>query len=459
MKRTRRTPLTAAALTAGVVVAGCGGEARPADDGSVVHIAAVDNADVQRMQELLETDGPDLGGVSVEWTLLEENELRQQVTMDVATGGGRFDLVMLGTYETPLWAQQEWLEPFDALGEDYQVDDLLPNVRENLSRDGTMYALPFYAESSFTMYRTDLFEAAGLEMPAEPTWEFILDAAEQLDGQDGAAGVCLRGKAGWGENIALLTVMANSQGGTWFDEDWRPTLETDAWRQAVQDYVTLAGYAPDGVDEAGYLENLTWFQQGECAIWVDATVAASAVTDPEVSEVADDVGFAMAPNAGGEVGSSWLWAWAFGVPETSTNPEAAQTIATWATGPDYAALVAEQDGWRNVPPGTRASLYQDPAYLEEAPFAEITLASLESADPENPTAAPVPYTGIQYVTIPEFQSTATAVGNLMTRAIRGEISVDEALSESQWVTDQVTERTRLINEQGADPGIDPTIVN
>lgn len=446
------------AVVGALTVAGCGGDTAADNDASVLRIAAVDNADVHRLQALAESNGPDLGDVEIEWTLLEENELRQQVTMDVATGGGQFDLVMLGTYETPLWAAEDWLVPFDDLGDDYQVDDLLPNVRANLSSETSLYGLPFYAESSFTMYRTDLLEVAGIEMPDQPTWDFVIESATELDGVDGVSGVCLRGKAGWGENMALLTAMANANGATWFDDDWRPTLDTDEWRAAVDDYAALAELAPDGVADAGYLENLEAFQNGECAIWVDATVAGSAVTDPETSSVADSVGFAMAPNAGGDIASNWLWAWAFAVPETADNVDAAKEFAMWATGPEYAGLVAEQDGWRNAPPGTRASLYEESAYLDDAPFAELTLASIESADPENPTATPVPYIGIQYVTIPEFQSIATAVGNQMADLISGEISADEALINSQWVTNQVTERTRLINEQGADPGIQPAVV-
>ena len=57
---------------------------------------------------------------------LEENVLRQRVTTDIATKGGQFDVITIGTYEVPIWAKQGWLVPLDNLGADYDVDDLLP---------------------------------------------------------------------------------------------------------------------------------------------------------------------------------------------------------------------------------------------------------------------------------------------------------------------------------------------
>ena len=186
-------------------------------------IATVNNGDMIRMQKLTDDFTKANPDIKLNWVTLEENVLRQKVTTDIATKGGQFDVLTIGTYEVPIWGKKGWLTPLDKLGADYNVDDLLPAIRAGLSVDGKLYAAPFYGESSFTMYRTDLLEKAGLKMPEAPTWDFIAEAAKKMtDPATGTYGICLRGKAGWGENMAFLTAAANSFGARWFDEKWQP---------------------------------------------------------------------------------------------------------------------------------------------------------------------------------------------------------------------------------------------
>ena len=414
-----------------------------------ITIATVDNGDMVRMQELSDAFEQANPGIELDWVTLDENVLRQRVTTDIATKAGRFDVMTIGTYEVPIWAERGWLAPLDGLSEGYDADDILPPIREALSFDGTLYAAPFYGESSFTMYRTDLFEAAGLEMPERPTWDFIRTAASTIGEQnDEVHGICLRGKPGWGENVALITAMANSYGARWFDADWQPQFDSEAWASAVNDYVSLVrDYGPPDAELNGYTETLSLFQNGECAIWIDATVAASSITDPERSNVADRVGFALAPGRGLGKTANWLWVWALGVSSGSEHQEEAKRFVAWATSKDYTGLVAEEEGWVNAPPGTRQSLYENPEYLEAAPFAEMVLTSIQAADPSSPTVDDVPYTGIQYVAIPEFPGMATAVGSQIAKALAGEIPTDEALENAQWVTGKVIERARFIGDE------------
>ena len=165
---------------------------------------------------------------------------------------------------------------------------------------------------------------------------------------------------------------------------------------------------PPGASSNGFNENLALFNAGKCGMWIDATVAASFVTNPKESKVADKVGFALAPNTGLGKNANWLWAWSLAIPAGSKKIEAAEKFIAWATSKDYTKLVASKEGWANVPPGTRTSLYQNPEYLKAAPFAKLTLASIDTADPNNPTVKPVPYVGVQFVAIPEFQGIGTA---------------------------------------------------
>lgn len=404
-------------------------------------IATVNNSDMIRMQKLsktFETEHPD---IKLNWVVLEENVLRQRLTTDIATQGGQFDVLTIGMYEAALWGAKGWLEPMKDLPDSYALDDVFPSVREGLSVKGSLYALPFYAESSITYYRTDLFKDAGLTMPERPTWEEIAGFAEKLTNKDKEQyGICLRGKAGWGENMALISTVANAYGARWFDEKWQPEFTGPEWKNALNFYVdTMKKSGPPGASSNGFNENLALFNSGKCAIWVDASVAGSFVTDKTQSKVADHVGFTFAPHQVTDKGSAWLYSWALAIPTSSKAKDAAKAFSAWATSKEYGELVAKTDGIANVPPGTRASTYSD-AYMKAAPFAKITLESLKAVDPSKPTLKPVPYIGIQLVTIPEFQAVGTQVGKLFSAALIGQTTVDQALAAAQQTTEREMKR-------------------
>ena len=415
-------------------------------DTTTLTIATVNNSDMVVMQDLsdeFEQEHPD---INLEWVVLEENVLRQRVTNDIANQGGQFDVLTIGTYETPIWAEQGWLLPFENISADYNEADLLASVREALSYEGQLYALPFYAESSMLYYRRDLFEQAGITVPEQPTYAEVREWAAQVhDPDNGVYGICLRGKPGWGENMALLTTMVNTFGGKWFDTDWQPALNSPQWNEAVTYYVDILNeYGPPGASSNGFNENLALFSTGNCGMWIDATVAASKLVDPNESQVADTVAFARAPVASYTNGSNWLWAWALAVPSSTQSPEAAQTFVEWATSQAYVQLVAQERGWAAAPPGTRQSTYETPEYQQAAPFAEIVLNSIEAADPSQPTVDPVPYKGVQFVAIPEFQAIGTQVGQTVAAALTGQISVDQALQQAQTSTAETMQRSGYI---------------
>ncbi|MDU0354635.1 sugar ABC transporter substrate-binding protein [Paraglaciecola aquimarina] len=407
-------------------------------------IATVNNGDMITMKELSDDFTSQHPNIELQWVTLEENILRQRVTTDVATKGGQYDVMTIGTYEVPIWAKQGWLTELDNLGDDYDVDDLLPAIRSGLSMNNKLFAAPFYGESSMVMYRTDLMEKAGLEMPKAPTWSFIRKAAKAMtDKEAGIYGMCLRGKAGWGENIALITSMSNSFGARWYDKNWKPQFNTQEWKDTLQYYVdVMEESGPPGSSANGFNENLALFQTGKCGIWIDATVAGAFVTNENDSEVADKVGFALAPDNGLGKRGNWLWAWTLAVPSSSKKSDAAMKFISWATSKKYSALVASKKGWAKVPPRTRTSLYENPEYMNAAPFAQITLDSIASADPTNPTVKPVPYVGVQFVAIPEFQGIGTAVGQQFSAALTGTMTVDQALNNSQRLVERAMRKAR-----------------
>ncbi|WP_342077265.1 sugar ABC transporter substrate-binding protein [Yoonia sp. SS1-5] len=405
---------------------------------ATITIATVNNGDMIRMQGYTDQFTEETG-IAVEWVTLEENVLRQRVTTDITTKGGQFDIMTIGMYETPIWGANEWLVPLDDLSEEYDVADILPAMAGGLSHDGTLYAAPFYGESSMVMYRTDLMEAAGLEMPDAPTWEFIAEAAAAMTDRDNEInGICLRGKAGWGEGGAFITAMSNSFGARWFDMDWNAQFDTEAWANTLNFYKDMMDASgPAGYATNGFNENLSLFNQGKCGMWIDATVAASFVTGDD-STVADSVGFALAPDNGLGKRSNWLWAWALAIPAGTQQEAEAKQFIEWATSKDYIELVAANEGWANVPPGARTSLYENPDYLA-VPFAQMTLDSILSADPNDSTVEPSPYVGVQFAAIPEFAGIATEVSQEFSAAYAGQQSVEEALEKAQAITNEAME--------------------
>ncbi|NJP09067.1 MAG: sugar ABC transporter substrate-binding protein [Leptolyngbyaceae cyanobacterium RU_5_1] len=408
-------------------------------------IATVNNGDMVIMQGLsrkFEEANPD---IQLRWVVLEENVLRQRTTTDIASQGGQFDVLTIGSYETPIWARRDWLRPLD-LPASYDVNDLLKPIREGLSNDGKLYALPFYGESSMLYYRRDLFEKAGITVPEQPTYAQIKTWASKIHNpSNGVYGVCLRGKPGWGENMAFLSTLVNTYGGQWFDMQWKPTINTVAWKAAIAYYVDLLQqYGPPGASSNGFNENLALFSTGKCGMWIDATVAAGLLSNPKESQVSDKVAFARAPIADYPNGSNWLWAWALAIPKTSKSPEAAQRFIAWATSKEYVQLVANQNGWVAVPPGTRTSTYANPNYQKAAPFAAIALRAIQSADVTRPAAQPTPYKGVQYVDIPEFQAIGSSVGQTIAAALTNNTSVDRALQQSQTSTERFMKHTGYI---------------
>ncbi len=409
-------------------------------------IATVNNGDMiimQRLSKEFEREHPD---IHLDWVVLEEKILREKTTTDAATHGGQYDIVTIGPLEAPIWGRRGWLLPLeDKLSPSYDLNDLLKPIRDGASYGNRLYALPFYAESSLTYYRKDLFREAGLTMPAQPTYENIARFAKAINNPaKDIYGVCLRGKPGWGENMAYISTVVNTFGGRWFNLAWKPQLDSREWHAAVAFYVNLLQrYGPPGSSSNGFNESLTLFENGRCGMWIDATVAAGTLSDPKQSNVAKTVGFASAPIAVTQRGAQWLWFWGLAVPSSSKHAAAALKFIEWATSKDYIRLVARANGWAAVPPGTRQSTYQQPQYLAAAPFADLTYKSILAADPLHPTKQPVPYTGIQCVVIPSFPTIGNQVGQLIAAALVGDLSVDEALRKAQAATERVQKRTGI----------------
>ena len=420
-------------LCAGTALLLAGAGAARAD--TTLTIATVNNGDMVVMQKLSTQYEQAHPGTHLRWVVLEENVLRQRVTTDIATKAGGFDIMTIGNYEVPIWGKQGWLQPMDNMPASYDMNDLLKPVRDALTVNGKIYALPFYAESAMTYYRKDL---AGRTMPAAPTYAQIRQFADKItDKPNQVYGMCLRGKPGWGENMAFMTPLVTAFGGQWFNAKWQPTIDTPQWRQALDYYDSIMkADGPPGAASNGFNENLALFAGGHCGMWIDATVAGGLLFDPKQSQVSDKVAFAPMPTGSYTGGPTWLWSWNLAVPVSSKQPDAAKDFIGWATSKDYLQLVAKTNGWVSVPPGTRQSTYDSPDYKKAAPFAGFVLNAIDSANPGGPTREPRPYTGAQFVAIPEFQGIGTQVGQQVAATLSGQATVEAALKNAQAATER-----------------------
>jgi sorbitol/mannitol transport system substrate-binding protein len=427
--------------------AGAGGGGGGGGSGSKsINVLMVGNPQMVDIQKLTKDSFTKDTGITVNYTVLPENELRDKVTQDVATGAGQYDVATVGAYEVPIWAGNDWLHEVDSYADgdsSYDKADLLKPMVQSLSgEDGKLYGLPFYGESSFLMYRKDVLQKKGITMPERPTWQQVADIAAKVDGAEpGMKGICLRGLPGWGEMFAPLTTLVNTFGGTWFEKDWTPKVNAAEFKEATNFYVNLIkAHGEPGASQAGFTECLNALSQGKVAMWYDATSAAGSLEDPSVSKVAGKIGYVQAPVVKTKA-SGWLWTWAFVMPKTTKKADTASKFMLWATSKDYEHLVGDKLGWSRVPAGKRASTYEIPEYKKAAAaFGSQTLQAIEEANPEDPGVQPRPTVGVQFVDIPEFQDLGTKVSQDIAAAIAGRGTVDDALNKGQTLAEDVSKK-------------------
>lgn len=411
--------------------------------GDSINVLMVNNPQMVELQKLTATHFTKETGIKVNFTVLPENDVRDKISQDFANQAGQYDVATLSNYEIPIYARNGWLRPMDgyvAKDPSYDEKDVLAPMRASLTGDdGKLYGQPFYGESSFLMYRKDVFAAKGLTMPAHPTWQQVADLAAKVDGaRPGMRGICLRGLPGWGEMAAPLTTVVNTFGGTWFDKDWKARLDSPAFEKATKFYVDLVrAHGESGAAQSGFAECLNDMTQGKVAMWYDATSAAGSL-EAKGSPVKGRLGYAPAP-VERTASSGWLYTWAWGIQHASHNPDKAWKFVSWASSKEYEQLVGETSGWPNVPAGKRASTYDNADYRRSAAaFQEMTRQAIESSRPGDPGVQPRPAPGIQFVDIPEFTDLGTRVSQEISAAIAGRQSVDAALKKSQQLAEKIS---------------------
>ncbi|SHH30747.1 ABC transporter substrate-binding protein [Streptomyces sp. 3214.6] len=445
----RRIALVSGAAAVALIATGCAGAGggSGSGDGKSVNVLMVNNPQMLDLQKLTAKYFTKQTGIKVNYTVLPENDVRDKISQEFSSQAGTYDIASISNFEAPIYAKNSWLAPLDGtVAKDAAFDqsDILRPIEAGLKGpDGKLYAEPFYGESSFLMYRKDVFQEKGLTVPAKPTWQQVADLAAKADGaESGMKGICLRGQPGWGQLFAPLTTVVNTFGGTWFSKDWKAEVNGEGFTKATKFYVDLVRkHGEAGAPQAGFTECLNSFTQGKTAMWYDATSAAGSV-EAAGSPVAGKVGYVQAP-VDKTKSSGWLYSWAWGIQKASKHQDAAAKFIEWASSKQYEELVGKELGWARVPAGKRASTYKNAAYVKAASaFAQPTVDAINSADPNNPGVQPRPAVGVQFVAIPEFPDLGTKVAQEVSAAIAGRTSVNAALDKGQKLAEDVAAKHR-----------------
>ena len=419
---------------AGLALSGCagagGGGGGGGGDSKSINVLMVGNPQMVDIQKLTEDSFTKDTGIKVNYTVLPENELRDKVTQDVATGAGQYDVATVGAYEVPIWAKNDWLHDDRLLrrrglvlrqGRPAQAD----GASRCPARTASSTALPFYGESSFLMYRKDVLKKKGITMPERPTWQQVADIAAKVDGAEpGMKGICLRGLPGWGEHVRpadhggqhLRRHLVRPRTG---QAEGRLAPEFKAGDQLLREPDQGARRARRLAGRLHRVPERDEPEQGRHV--VRRHVGRRLARGPErVSKVAGKVGYVQAPVVKTKA-SGWLWTWALGDAEDHEERRLrVRSSCSWASSKDYEKLVGEKLGWSRVPAGKRTSTYEIPEYKKAAAaFGRQTLQSIEEANPEDPGVQPRPTVGVQFVDIPEFQDLGTKVSQDIAAAIAG----------------------------------------
>ena len=433
-------------VVAALAMTGCSsaGSGSGSADTKVVNVLMVNNPQMVDLQKLTAANFTKQTGIKVNYTVLPENDVRAKISSEFSSQAGQYDVATISNYEVPAYAKNGWLSSLsDTVAKDKAFDqsDILPAFTSALTSDGKLYAEPFYGESSFLMYRKDVFAAKGLTMPANPTWDQVADLAAQTDDPStGMKGICLRGQPGWGQIFAPLTTVVNTFGGTWFNKNWTAGVNSPKFEKAVNFYVDLVkAHGENGAPQAGFTECLNNLEQSKVAMWYDATSAAGSLESSD-SPVAGKIGYVSAPVKETK-SSGWLYTWAFAIEKAGKNQSAAAKFVAWASSKKYEETVGKTLGWSRVPAGKRASTYTNTEYQKSASaFYQQTVDAIKSVDPANPGVQARPAPGIQFVAIPEFADMATQVSQNVSSAIAGQTTVADALTSGQALAQKVGDK-------------------
>jgi len=263
--------------------------------------------------------------LTVNTQLLASADAQEQVRLALSTGGDSpYDIVHFANSGVAEWGGAGWLLPLNDLieqySEEYNLEDIPEAAWDAVTIDGQIYGIPVVGNTLHFIYRTDIYEEMGLEVPE--TYADVIANCEAigLDNMDYDAPFTINLSAGWAWEIEFFQFL-RAYGGDFLNEDLTPAFNSEAGVQAAQLILDVANAC---MGEFGYSFNLN---DQEVAMQLGTLPAtnmwasrAANMSDEERTELSDVIGYAPAPRVTEDsprAGSAWNDF--YGIPATVTN--------------------------------------------------------------------------------------------------------------------------------------------
>ena len=376
-------------------------------------------------------------GIDVEVDQLQYLKMRERQNLVLTKPKGDYDLIAYVVFSKADYVYADQVEPLARFfmnpklaDPGYDPEDLIDGYVQNIGvaggkkgylpgPTGALFGIPFGSETSVFGYRKDVFEKHGLKVPE--TYDELLHLACRIpELEPGMGGLASRGKSGHQASHAFLLHLA-PLGGRVLDDEWNPIVNNEAGVQAGEALKTILECGPEGGTSFGFAEAKNAFLQGRAAMFLDSTVVAGEVDNPEKSKVVGKVGWA--PHPMGVRRGSQTGGFGIAIPKNAPNKDAAFLLMQWLTSKKADRMIALEGG-----NPSRFSTHADPEVNAKFPHMKIFGEALKHADPD---WRPI---------IPVWGKINSDLGTTLSKAMTGEMTVKAAL-------DAVAERTRGIMQE------------
>ena len=352
-------------------------------------------------------------GVEIELLELPYANLYERAVISMREGAGAYDVVLMDDTWATEFMSEGWLTDLETLGYTSDSDFIFPTIAasQHPYGDGPLFALPMVGNVELFAYRTDLFEAHGLEHPPAD-WDAVVEAAATLS-EAGVVdhGVVYRGQKANPIVTGFLPILW-AHGARLVDSDGNPALDTPNAVEALELYLSLRPYAPEDVVVWNSSEVRDALQSGRAAISIEVWPSwVPALDDPEVSDVVGNVEIIAAP---GQVQgpTPMLGAWLLAVPADAPNPEGGLDFIQFVTSAESQERLALEVG---LPP-TRATVYTDEDVVAQYRWYPNQLEALQNALPRP--------------RIRQWSQVESIMGDYLQLALLDEITPAEAIAEA-----------------------------
>lgn len=414
----------------GLLAADCGGNQQEAETGDTdsagtsgdVSIIMEEVPDTDVVQEMIGTFNEQYPDVDIQIETLPYGQMRDRIVSSFLAPEPAYDLIIVDNPWMYDFANADNLEPLDeridAAGEDYNYKDFAEPVRTIAEVNDQIYGVPFYNYGLGQIYRTDLFEEAGIEPPT--TLDELQSVADQLN-TDNRAGIAMQPQRGY----KIFEEWANwlfAAGGAIQDEEGNVVLDSPEAREALNKYIeTYENSAPPDSLNWAFDEALRATSSGNAAMmtsynWMLPTLNGEG---GPAGDLAGNFGLAEVPG-----GKAVLGAWYWSIPANSANKNTAWTFVRWITSPEQATERVSMGG---AP--VRNSVMENEQVWEQG-FGEEYYTTVQAILEDS---APL-------VDGPSGEEMIQAVGTELNAAVAGEKSVDAAITQAANRAEEIIEQ-------------------